>query len=83
MDGRMLPIPINAARRIAETFGYDQVIIIGRRVGEDPEPHGEHVTTYGTTKEHCSVAARIGNHFKHNLMGWPVAGCRMMVEGDI
>lgn len=60
------PIPIAAAKRIAEDYGYNQVIIIARRCHDAPEPHAEHVTTYGATKEHCSVAARIGDFLKWN-----------------
>lgn len=60
------PIPISAGKRIAEEFGYDQVVIVGRRVGGF-----EHVTTYGKDKENCRVAARMGDFFKHKLMGWP------------
>lgn len=67
----MKPIPISAAKEVAEKYGYDQVVIIGRRVGEEPEPHGEHVTTYGIDKQHCEVAARIGNFLKYNVMKWP------------
>lgn len=66
----MKPIPISAAERIAKEYGYDQVIIVARRVGDDPEPHGEHVTTYGVTKAHCDVAARIGDFLKFKVMGW-------------
>ncbi len=66
----MKPIPITAAKRIAEAYGYDQVIIIARRVGEAPEPAGEHVTTYGINKVHCSIAARCGAALKR-FMGWP------------
>ena len=67
----MLPIPIEAAEQIAKTYGYDQVVIIARRVGEPPASCGEHVTTYGITKAHCAVAARIGNFIKHKIMQWP------------
>jgi hypothetical protein len=63
-------IPISAAKRVAEDYGYDQVIIFARKVGEDPNPHGEWMTTYGITKEHCSVAARIGDFLKYKIMGW-------------
>lgn len=66
----MKPIPISAAKKVAEDYGYDQVIIIARRVGEDPEPYGEHVTTYGVNKENCDAAARIGNFLKFKVMGW-------------
>lgn len=66
----MRRIPIAAGRWIAQKYGYDQVIIIGRRVGEKPEIHGEHLTTYGRTREHCSAAAHIGDFLKHMVMGW-------------
>lgn len=61
----MKPIPISAAKRVAKDYGYDQVIIIARAVGE-----GEHVTTYGRDKANCDVAARIGNFLKYKIMGW-------------
>ena len=67
----MKRIPITAARRIAEAYGYDQVIIYARKVGEDPEPHGEHLTTYGVTKAHCGAAAKIADYLKR-VMGWQV-----------
>lgn len=63
----MKSIPIAAAKRIAESYGYDQVIIIARKVGDSG---GEHVTTYGRTKEHCSVAALCGDFLKFKVMGW-------------
>jgi hypothetical protein len=62
----MKPIPISAAKLVAEKYGYDQVVIVARKVGD-----GEHCTTYGVDKANCDVAARIGNFFKHKLMGWP------------
>lgn len=61
----MKRIPISAAQAIADTYGYDQVIIIARHVG-----HGEHVTTYGRDKANCDVAARIGEFLKYKIMGW-------------
>jgi hypothetical protein len=66
----MKRIPISAAQHIAEKYGYDQVIVFARKVGEDPAPHGEHMTTYGVTKQHCAVAARIGDFLKYKIMGW-------------
>ena len=66
----MKRIPIVAARRIAEEYGYDQVVIVARKVGPQ-NVGGEHVTTYGVDKANCDVAARIGDFFKHKLMGWP------------
>ncbi len=67
----MHPIPIEAAKKIAEDFGYDQIIVIGRRVGEAPDPCGEHVTTYGIDKANCEAAALTGNFLKYKVMGWP------------
>ena len=61
-------IPIKSAKYIAENYGYDQVIIIGRKTGENGR---EHVTTYGVNKEHCGVAAHIGDFLKHDVMKWP------------
>jgi len=63
----MKPIPVHAARHIAEYYGYDQVIIIARKVGENG---GEHCTTYGRDKAHCDVAARCGDFLKYKVMGW-------------
>lgn len=68
----MKRIPIAAARRIAEEYGYDQVVIYGRKVGDAPDPHGEHLTTYGVTKAHCAVAARIADTLSR-FMGWTPA----------
>lgn len=60
------PIPIKAAERIAKEYGYEQVVIYARKTGE---AGGEHMTTYGVNKEHCSVAARMGDTLKR-FMGW-------------
>lgn len=67
----MKEIPISAAKEIAKKYGYDQVLIYARRVGEAPDPCGEHMTTYGVNKIHCGVAARIGTTLKR-FMGWEV-----------
>lgn len=61
----MADIPIEAAKEIADTYDYDQVIIIGRKVGSH-----EHVTTYGKDKENCEVAAMCGDFLKYNVMKW-------------
>jgi len=70
----MKRIPIKAGKQIAEEYGYDQVIIYARKVG-DPNNDwlggGEHMTTYGVDKIHCGVAARIGTTLK-KFMGWDV-----------
>ena len=67
MRRSMKPIPIVKARDIAESYGYDQVIIIARRVGGDG---GEHVTTYGRDETNCAVAAKAGEFLKFKVMGW-------------
>lgn len=66
----MKPIPIKAAREIADKYGYDQVIVIARKVGDSEEPHGEHCTTYGVDKDNCDVAARCGDFLKAKVLGW-------------
>lgn len=63
----MKPIPISAAKRIAEAYGYDQVIIVARATGDGG---GEHCTTYGRDKVHCEIAARCGDFLKYKVMGW-------------
>ena len=49
-------IPITAAKRIAEDYNYDQVIIIARKTGEGGS---DHWTTYGINKQHCEAASQI------------------------
>jgi hypothetical protein len=64
----MKRIPITAAKRVAQEFGYDQVVIYARKTGDNG---GEHMTTYGVNKEHCGIAARMGDVLK-KFMGWEV-----------
>lgn len=70
----MKRIPIAAAQRVAEQYGYDQIIIIARKVGDGG---GEHVTTYGINKANCDVAARIGTFVKFKIMEWPAVLTRL------
>ena len=63
----MKPIPIATARDILDQFGYDQVVIIARKVGENG---GEHVTTYGRDEANSVAAVNIGNFLKYKVMGW-------------
>ena len=60
-DSEGQPIPIDAAKRIAKRFGYEQVVILARNTG-----HGVRgwITTYGINKTHCEVAARMGDHLR-------------------
>lgn len=68
MPEKQKRIPIAAGEKIATDYGYDQVVIIARKVGDGG---GEHVTTYGRDKQHCDVAARMGDFLKHQVMRWP------------
>lgn len=63
----MKRIPISAAKRIAEDYGYDQVMIYARKV--DPDG-GEHMTTYGVSKAHCNAMAKIAKFLQTTIMGW-------------
>lgn len=69
VDRPMKSIPIAAAKRIAMDYGFDQVVVFARRVGDEPAPAGEHMTTYGVTKVHCDVAAKMGATLQ-KFMGW-------------
>lgn len=60
-------IPVGVAKSIAKDYGYDQVIVIARKIGVGG---GEHCTTYGNNKTHCAVAAKCGNFLKYKVMGW-------------
>lgn len=64
----MKDIPVSAAQRIADDYGYHQVVIVARAVGEGG---GEHVTTYGADRDHCAVAGHIGGFLRTKVMGWP------------
>lgn len=63
----MKPIPVSAAKHIADEYDYDQVVVIARKVGDSG---GEHVTTYGKDKPNCDVAAKIGDYLKYEIMNW-------------
>lgn len=61
-------IPIEVAKRIAEQYGYEQIVIYARQTGENG---GEHMTTYGVNKLHCAIAAQMGKVLQ-KFMGWGV-----------
>lgn len=67
MKSQAKRIPISAAKQIAEKYGYDQVMIYAREVGEGG---GEHMTTYGVTKAHCDAIAKIASYLQTKIMGW-------------
>ena len=52
---------------IAKKYGFNQVILIARTVGEKG---AEHCVTYGTDRENSVVAEDIGNFMKFKVMGW-------------
>lgn len=60
------PIPVSAAKAIAETYDKQQVIV----VTWDATHGKEHVTTYGDTAETCRQAALGGDKVKAAL-NWP------------
>ena len=66
----MRRIPIAAAKRLAEEYGYEQVIIIAR---DDGIPGGW-MTTYGKTKKHCEKASIVGNLMVERILGWKASG---------
>ena len=72
----MSKIPIAAAKRIAQEYGIDQVVILGRVPESEPGKGDgcEYVTTYGRTIVHCDIAARMGNKLKQ-ILGWPPDKC--------
>lgn len=69
MSEKRRRISVSAGERIAKDYGYDQVVIVARKVGS-AGAGGEHVTTYGVDKANCDVAARIGDFLKFKIMGW-------------
>jgi hypothetical protein len=69
--GRMTKrIPIAAAKRIADDYDMDQVVLVtfSKSTGRT------HVVTYGKTVEECRQAAMGGNMVKKAL-GWPDELC--------
>ncbi|WP_406646942.1 hypothetical protein QEZ52_00490 [Aliisedimentitalea scapharcae] len=66
----MTALPIKEAKGIADRHGWDQVVVIARKVGDDGY---EHVVTYGKDAAHCEAASRAGMAIKHHLMKWPAS----------
>ncbi len=65
MPPKYRPIPISAAKEIAQRFAKDQVIV----VTWDAVHGREHVTTYGIDVEQCRQAALGGDRVK-TALGW-------------
>lgn len=68
----MQTIPVKEARKIAEKYGYDQVIIHARKMGEDVTAalRGESMATYGVNAVHDTIIARIGKFIQESVFGW-------------
>ena len=64
-------IPVTAAKRIADEFGQQQVIVVTWEATSGTI----HVVTYGTTLLACDQAAQGGNRVKAAL-GWPEHLCQ-------
>ena len=63
-------IPITAAKKIGEEFGYTQIIIHAY----DGETECQCVTSWGKSLDDCDNAAQGGNAIK-KLLGWPEELC--------
>lgn len=62
-------IPVSAAAGLAQKYGFDQIVIIARKIGG-----GESVTTYGKGRIHKDIAARTGEFLYREVMGWAREG---------
>jgi len=60
-------IPISYAKKLCDDLDLDQVVIIGRKTGDDGY---EAVTTYGKDAIHCEVASNTGDFLKYKIMKW-------------
>ena len=63
------PIPIAAAKAISKDYGYDQIVILARKHGDDGLSCA---ATYGKTKADCDVAGKIGEKFIRLENGQPI-----------
>jgi hypothetical protein len=57
------PIPVAEAKRIAEQYAYDQVIV----VAWNGETGSTHITTFGTKPEYKKMAAQGGDRIAEIL----------------
>ena len=56
-------IPVALAKKIANDYGYEKVVIFGITKTENKERYSFWVTTYGKTKQLCEVADKVGKFF--------------------
>ena len=59
-------IPVAVSKRIAQEWGYDQVIVLGINPGQTYESS---VSTYGVTKHDCEVAGKMGKQIAEWAVG--------------
>ena len=70
----MFHIPVAKAQEIAELYGYDQMIILGRQsIDGNLDFMKECVTTFGVSDEHRREAAEFGSFLKYDVLGWEPA----------
>jgi hypothetical protein len=61
------PIPVADAADIGARHGYDQVIVIARKVGQRG---GEWVTAWGVNAENDAAAKLAAEFLKYRVMKW-------------
>lgn len=61
------PIPTPAAELLARRYGYDQIVIVGRRVGLQG---GESCTVWGDGPKNAALAAMMGQFLRTVIMQW-------------
>lgn len=54
-------------QEFADKYDLDQLIIVGRKVGDNGK---EICTSFGRTKDNSEVANDIANFMKYKVMGW-------------
>ena len=59
--------PYAVAQEIADEYDLDQVIVIGRKGGDDGF---ETITTYGRSDDDARVCDMIGTHITKDIMKW-------------
>ena len=60
-------ISLEDMEALLERYGFDQIIVLARKLGEDGY---ENLGTHGTDMEHSNAAAAIGEHLRKEVMGW-------------
>lgn len=68
-------MPAEAAGHIAQAFGWDRIVVIGIRDGQEG---GQVVTHAGRGPRHGAIADDMASYVKEKLFGW-----ESVVETDI